>query len=62
MARIIRPLASWLALLERLNVPAIGDDWEFTQKMRDKIAEGWAPSDNECARIEKLRDTYGEKS
>lgn len=62
MARVIRPIASWLALLNRLRVPPMCEqDYGFVQRMKEKLGEGWQLSDAEADKVEKLRDQYGEK-
>ena len=54
---MIRPLRSWLALLNRLQAP--DSEQAFIRQMRDKISEGWQPTDYEADRMERLDALYG---
>ena len=57
MKQMIRPLRSWLALLNRLQAP--DSEREFIERMREKLSEGWQPTPYEADRMEQLDQLYG---
>jgi hypothetical protein len=57
MKNMIRPASSWLALIDQLQpLTACEFTVGWLNQMRDKLDEGWALTEFEMARLERLRD------
>ena len=58
MKAMIRPIRSWLVLVGRLDQAVPAEHREFVSRMREKLGEGWAPTDYEANRMDELDQQY----
>ena len=58
MAFMLRPAASWQALIERLESMVDADEQVFLERTQLRLTEGWILTGYEMERLEHLNEKY----